>query len=608
MCGIVGYVGTESAVPILLDGLGRLEYRGYDSAGVAYVDEGTVSVTKRAGKVAELAADVGESASMTGLGHTRWATHGAPTTLNAHPHLDCTEQIAIVHNGIIENHRELRERLESEGHEVVSETDSELLAHLVERGITGGLGLASAVRDAMKHVEGSVAMVAIEASDPSHLVAARRDSPLLIGLCDQASIVASDIPAILPYSRDVIVMSDGQVADLAANSIFLTDADGNELEPEVKEVSWDLAAPEKAGYDDFMLKEIYEQPSAVRETIRGRMVGGRLRLDGMRLDEEALLDVDKAVVVACGTSFHAGLVAKYAIEHWARLPVEIDIASEFRYRDPVLDDRALVIAVSQSGETADTVAAVRHARDLGARVIAVCNVVDSSMAREADAVLYTHAGPEVGVAATKTFTAQLAAMELLALYLAQVRGQLSPGEVGALISQLEEVPGLIESNLERWRDEAREMAREMADVRDFFFLGRGVGFPIALEGALKLKEISYLHAEGYPAGEMKHGPIALVEPGVVVFVVATESHIKAKVLSNLEEIRARGATIAVTVTDGDDQSGRAGDFAFYVPPVDDLFSPLVTVVPYQLLAYEIAKGRGLDVDKPRNLAKVVTVE
>ncbi|RIK11368.1 MAG: glutamine--fructose-6-phosphate transaminase (isomerizing) [Acidobacteria bacterium] len=613
MCGIVGYVGSEAALGVLVDGLHRLEYRGYDSAGVAVVGDGAIEIEKCAGKVGDLASRVDDSgiaarAATLGIGHTRWATHGAPTGINAHPHSDCTGRIAIVHNGIIENHRSLAAALRERGHDLKSATDSELLAHLLEEGLSEGRSLSEAALEVLGEVEGSVAMVTIDRDDPGRLVAVRRDSPLLVGIGSDSAVVASDIPAILEHTRRVVVMSDGQVAEVGPGEITVFASDGAKVAVEPKEINWDLQSPEKAGYPDFMLKEIHEQPSAIRDTIRGRFEDGKLRLDEVHGDEGFLRNINKIVVVACGTSFHAGMVAKYAIEHWARIPVEIDLASEFRYRDPVLDDKALVVAVSQSGETADTVAACRYAKSLGARVVAVCNVVDSSMAREADAVLYTRAGPEVGVAATKTFTAQMAAMELLALYLAQVRESLSSHEIGEIATELGRIPGLVDANLESWSEQAKRASQSVGRSKDFFFLGRGVGYPVAMEGALKLKEISYLHAEGYAAGEMKHGPIALVEPGVVVVVIATSGHVKAKVLSNMQEMKARGATVLVIANDGDDAAIEEADFAFTVPEVSEMLSPLIDVVPCQLFAYEIALSRGLDVDKPRNLAKTVTVE
>ena len=613
MCGIVGFTGHEPALPFLLDGLSRLEYRGYDSAGVALADGGTVWVRRRAGKLAELAAAVGDAPpdSRTGIGHTRWATHGRPSEANAHPHVDCTGDLALVHNGIIENHRELGDELVSAGHDLRSQTDTEVLAHLVEAGVAEGLGLADSVRAGLRRVEGSFAVAVVSTAEPDLIVAARRSSPLIVGRTNGCGLVGSDIPALLPVTREIYVIGDDEVVEVRPGSLRVTDLHGHEVTPVRRHVEGDLEAAEKAGYDDFMLKEIHEQPTAVRETLRGRTRDGRL-LDELQITDEELRDVDKVFIVGCGTSYHAGLVAKYAIEHWARIPTEIDIASEFRYRDPVLDAQTLVVGVSQSGESLDTMEACRFAQSATnkAKVLAVCNVVDSSMAREADAVLYTRAGPEIGVAATKTHVAQIVALELLALRLAEVRGTLYPEEVARLVGALHELPAAIEAVLAR-ADEICAVARRYVDTRDFFFLGRGVGFPVGLEGALKLKEISYVRAEGYPAGEMKHGPIALIEPGTVVVGVATRGRLHTKVLNNLDEVRARGATVVVVANDGDEATAAAADEVLPVAPVPlgaELFSPVVDVVALQLFAYALAKARGCDVDQPRNLAKTVTVE
>jgi glucosamine--fructose-6-phosphate aminotransferase (isomerizing) len=614
MCGIVGVTGSAQALPFLLDGLSRLEYRGYDSAGVALVDGDRVWVRRRAGKLAELVGAVGDApqASATGIGHTRWATHGGPTEHNAHPHTDCTGLLALIHNGIIENHLELGDELVSAGHELRSETDSEVLAHLIEAGMAGGSSLADSVRAALARVEGSFAIAVVHAAEPEAIVAARRSSPLVAGRADGAAFIASDIPALLGETREVYVLDEDQVVELRPGALRVTTLDGTEVEPVRRRVEGDVETAEKAGYPDFMLKEIHEQPRAVQETLRGRARGDRLTLGELELSDEDLRAVDKVFIVGCGTSFHAGMVARYAIEHWARLPTEIDIASEFRYRDPVLDAQSLVVGVSQSGESLDTMEACRFARSATnkAKVLVVCNVVDSSMAREADAVLYTRAGPERGVAATKTHVAQIVAMELLALRLAQVRGLLYPEEVARQVEVLHALPSLIEGVLAR-ADEICEAATRYTDTRDFFFLGRGVGFPVALEGALKLKEISYARAEAYPAGEMKHGPIALIEPGTVVVAVATRGRLHPKIMSNIDEVRARGATIVVVANEGDDAAAAHADSVLWVPPVPqggELFAPLVDVVALQLFAYAIAKARGCDVDQPRNLAKTVTVE
>ncbi|MGH9264168.1 MAG: glutamine--fructose-6-phosphate transaminase (isomerizing) [Acidimicrobiales bacterium] len=613
MCGIVGVTGSDPALPFLLDGLSRLEYRGYDSSGVALVDGDAVWVRRRAGKLAELTGAVGDApGALVGIGHTRWATHGGPTEHNAHPHSDCSGALALVHNGIIENHVELGDELVSAGHELRSETDTEVLAHLVEAGLAAGAGLADAVRAALGRVEGSFAVAVVHVDEPDLIVAARRSSPLVAGRTDEAGLVASDIPALLAATREVYVLDDDQVVEVRPGALRVTTLDGTEVEPVRRRVDFDVETAEKGGYPDFMLKEIHEQPRAVQETLRERARGDRLMLGEVELSDEELRAVDKVFIVGCGTSFHAGMVARYAIEHWARLPTEIEVASEFRYRDPVLDAQSLVVGVSQSGESLDTMEACRFARSATnkAKVLVVCNVVDSSMAREADAVLYTRAGPERGVAATKTHVAQIVAMELLALRLAQVRGLLYPEEVTRQVEALHALPGLIEGVLTR-SEEICEIAARYTDTRDFFFLGRGVGYPVALEGALKLKEISYARAEAYPAGEMKHGPIALIEPGTVVVAVATRGRLHAKIMSNIDEVRARGATVVVVANEGDDAAAAHADSVLWVPPVPragELFSPVLDVVALQLFAYAIAKARGCDVDQPRNLAKTVTVE
>ncbi len=601
-------------MPILLDGLVSLEYRGYDSAGVALQKPGAgLWVRRRAGKLAELSAAVGDAPadSTTGVGHTRWATHGRPSEQNAHPQLDGSGDLAIVHNGIVENYLELRDRLEGEGREFRSETDTEVLAHLVAGSLATGIPLADAVRALLREVEGSFAVAVVHADAPDLVVAARRVSPLVAGIAEgdePAAFLASDIPALLAHTRSMFVIEDDQVVELRPGELRVTDLEAREVVPEPRTITWDVERAEKGGYDDFMRKEIHEQPSAVRDTLRGRTSpDGRLMLDELRLSEDELRAIDKVFLVGCGTSFHAAMVAKYALEHWTRLPCEIDIASEFRYRDPVVDAHTLVIGVSQSGETADTIEAMKYAKRWEASVVAISNVVDSSMARLADAVLYTHAGPEIGVAATKTHLAQVVALELLALYLAGLRGTRYLSEASELLDELARLPERIEVVLGR-DDEIRPVAEELAEVRDFFFLGRGVGFPVALEGALKLKEISYARAEGYPGGEMKHGPIALIEPGTVVVGVATHSDVYAKLLSNIQEMRARGATIVLVANDGDETAAGLADRVLWVPRTMELFSPAVDVVALQLFAYWLAKARGRDVDKPRNLAKTVTVE
>lgn len=611
MCGIVGYTGDKPALPILLEGLQSLEYRGYDSAGVALVDPSGIQVVRRAGKVAELveaALKTSQRSDGLGIGHTRWATCGAPTEPNAHPHLDCTGRIALAHNGIIENHVYLRDRLEAAGHTFRSETDTECLVHLVEEKLGSGASLLDATRIALAEVEGSYAVAVVDVNSPGVIVSACRDVPLVLGPGTGENFVASDVVAIMEHTRSFIPLSSGQIAEVTPSSLRVFDSSGAEQTVSPTPISWDHAAAEKEGYAHFMLKEIHEQPSAVRETLRGRSdQADRLMLDELRISDEEVRGIDKVFVVACGSSFHAGLVAKYAIEHWTRLPVEIDVASEFRYRDPVLDSNTLVVGISQSGETADTLAAVRYARLQRAKVIAITNVVGSSITREADAVLYTHAGPEIGVAATKTLTTQMTALWLLALWMAQVLGTRDLEESRELLAHLHDVPAHIERALSD-TTAVRRIANRYRDAPTFLFIGRGVGFPVALEGALKLKEISYLHAEGFAAGEMKHGPIALIEKGVPVVAVATAARVQAKLLSNIEEAKVRGAGIIAVANPGDAAVEALADEVLWVPATSELLSPVVDLIPLQLLAYYVATERGLDPDKPRNLAKSVTVE
>jgi glucosamine--fructose-6-phosphate aminotransferase (isomerizing) len=540
------------------------------------------------------------------MGHTRWATHGVPSDRNAHPHTDCTGKVAVIHNGIIENFSEIKRRLEKAGHQFSSDTDTEVVAHMLEEEFSGDLG--DAVRSVVRRLEGAYAIVVLHADDPDVVVGAKVSSPLIVGLGDGENLLASDIPAVLSRTRSVIPVEEGQVVELRSGSVRITDFEGTELVPTPLEIDWDVARAQKSGYDDFMLKEIHEQPAAVRDTLVGRIdSSGRLSLDELHVSEDLLRDVDKVFVVACGTAFHAGLVAKYAIEHWTRLPVEIEIASEFRYRDPVLDANTLTLGVSQSGETIDTLEAVRHAGHQQSHVLAITNTVGSSIAREADGVFYTHAGPEIGVASTKTFATQMVALDLLALYLAQVRGTKFPHEIAEIVAELRTLPDKVERAL-ALDAQVRELAARYANAQDFLFIGRHTGYPAALEGALKLKEISYIHAEGYPAGELKHGPIALIEDGVPVVAVATECHVYPKVLSNIQEVKARGASVIAVATEGDEGIAGLADHVLYVPRTPELLSPVVVSVPLQLLAYHIAKIRGCDVDQPRNLAKSVTVE
>jgi glucosamine--fructose-6-phosphate aminotransferase (isomerizing) len=607
MCGIVGYVGSDQALPVILEGLGRLEYRGYDSAGVALVDGG-LTVVKRAGRLSELegALEAADPPTGTvGMGHTRWATHGAPTDRNAHPHVDCGGRVAVIHNGIVENFGPLREELEKRGHAFVSDTDTEAVAHLIEEKPGS---LPDRVRAAVRELEGAYALVVLSLDQPDVIVGVKVSSPLVVGLGSGENVLASDIPAVLSRTRRVLPLAEHQVVEVRASDVRVTDLDGVEVSVEPFDVEWDVARAQKGGYDDFMRKEIDEQPAAIRDTLAGRVnVRGLLSLDELHIDPDVLREVGKVFVVACGTAYHSGLVAKYAIEHWTRLPVEIDIASEFRYRDPVLGPDTLTLAVSQSGETIDTLEAARHAGRQGSRVLAVTNTVASSLARESDAVMYTHAGPEVGVAATKTFVTQMVALHLVALYLAQVRGPLFPAEIGEIVDRMRELPEQVARTLEL-DAKVREIAEGLRDVRDVLFIGRHTGYPAALEGALKLKEISYVHAEGYPAGELKHGPIALVEEGVPVVAVATDCHVYPKMLSNIQEVRARGATVIAVASQGDTAIGTVADEVLFVPRVPELLAPVVVTPPLQLLAYHVAKLRGCDVDQPRNLAKSVTVE
>jgi glucosamine--fructose-6-phosphate aminotransferase (isomerizing) len=608
MCGIVGYVGPKSVIDVLLPGLAHLEYRGYDSAGVALIRPGSMDVIKTAGRIADLESLVKREApapAMSGIGHTRWATHGAPNTVNAHPHTDDGGDVVVVHNGIIENWTSLKEKLIESGHQFTSDTDTEVLAHMLAD--LGDVPLIEAVRQVMNQAEGALALAVMRRSEPEVIVGARRGSPLVVGRGDGENFLASDIPAFLEHTREMMIIDDDRVVEIRPGSVRLIDLEGNQLVPEHRKVEWDLEAAEKGGYPTFMLKEIHEQPHAITDTLAGRISEtGRVVLNELEMDDAVLREVDKVYVVACGTSYHSAMMAKYAIERWTRLPVEIDIASEFRYRDPVLDHRSLVIGISQSGETIDTLAAVRYARAQGAKVIGVSNVVDSALARDSDAVLYTRAGPEIGVAATKTFTTQLVAMQLLGLYLAQVRGSMDAGRIEVLVKEMLRLPEQVEEALGT-SDEIEKLTREWAGIRDYFFLGRSGDFPVAMEGALKLKEIAYVRAEGYAAGEMKHGPIALIEKGVVVVGVVTDSHVRTKTLSNMEEMKARGATI-VLVAEVGSEVGSVADHVIRVPAGPDLLCTVTAVIPLQLLAYHVATARGKDVDKPRNLAKTVTVE
>ncbi|MGH2827924.1 MAG: glutamine--fructose-6-phosphate transaminase (isomerizing) [Actinomycetota bacterium] len=612
MCGIVGYVGCEEALPVLIQGMRQLEYRGYDSAGVTVGDKGELHRVRRAGQLDNLeAALAGKSLNGTiGIGHTRWATHGAPTDANAHPHLDGSKKVAVVHNGIIENFDVLRKRLISEhGIEFHSETDTEVVAQLIGRTISSkGCSLLEATLEAIGQLEGAFGLVVIHADEPDTIVAVRKDSPIIVGATAEAGLVASGIPALLAYTRDVVPLENRQIAEIKPGSVRVMDFEGIDVASEVVHVEWNLDAAEKSGYEDFMLKEIFEQPEAVRNTMRGRIDAQHcITLDEVTWSRDDLLAVNKVVVVACGTSFHSGMAAKHAIEHYTRLPVELDLASEFRYRDPVLDGRSLVIGIAQSGETADTLAAVRFAKEMGAKVVAITNVVGSSITRDADAVLFTHAGPEIGVAATKTFLAQLVAMNLLALYLAQERGVMDAAKLRETVDAMRALPDQIEEVL-ALQGEVHRAAKRYADARDFIFIGRGVGMAVALEGALKLKEISYIHAEGYAAGELKHGAIALIEEDVPVVAILTGTTLYEKMLANVQEVRARGAQTILIAPQGDERARLQANELFEMPITKPLLTPILDTIPLQMLAYFVAKERGLSPDKPRNLAKSVTVE
>jgi glutamine---fructose-6-phosphate transaminase (isomerizing) len=628
MCGIVGYVGARTALSIVLEGLRRLEYRGYDSAGVALISAGDLVTCKRAGKLVNLERALTEApdgdaiaSGFTGIGHTRWATHGGPTDRNAHPHRSTSGRLAVIHNGIIENFAQLRTELEAEGVEFESDTDTESAAHLLERELIGvraegdrekGQQLAEAMRRVCRRLEGAFTLLAVDADTPDVVVGARRNSPLVVGRGVGENFLASDVSAFIEHTREAVELGQDQVVLITPTSIEITDFDGASAAGKDFHIDWDASAAEKGGYDYFMLKEIAEQPRAVADTLRGRLSdSGEIMLDEVRLTSHDLRLVDKIFIVACGTAYHAGLVAKYAIEHWTRIPCEVELASEFRYRDPVLDRSTLVVAISQSGETMDTPMALRHATDQKARVLAICNTNGSTIPRESDAVLYTHAGPEVAVASTKAFLTQLVACYLVGLHLAQVRGNKYVDEVSDILAQLQAMPFAVEQVLETI-EPVRALARELAQSRSVLFIGRHVGYPVALEGALKLKELAYMHAEGFAAGELKHGPIALIDEGTPVICVVPSplgrSVLHQKVVSNIQEVRARGARTIVIAERGDDAVRPYADHLIEVPPTPTLLAPLVTTVPLQVLACEIATARGHDVDQPRNLAKSVTVE
>ena len=619
MCGIVGYVGNKQVVPVIIDGLRKLEYRGYDSAGIAVVDEAhNLDIRRAEGKLRNLeeAIRLKPLDGTYGIGHTRWATHGRPTEENAHPHRDCTGRVVVVHNGIIENYLQLKERLRQTDHNFVTETDTEVIAHLIEEYLREEENLERAVQRAVRDLRGIFALSIISVDEPDLIIAVRQGPPVVIGLGDGEFFVASDIPPILQHTRDVFYLGEREIAVLTRDAVRVTDFEGDLREPQRQRITWDPIMAEKGGFKHFMLKEIYEQPRAVRDTVQGRISldTGRVYLDEMNITEADFKSFDRVMIAACGTSWHAGLAGKYMLEQFARVPVEVDYASEFRYRDPVIDERTLLLVISQSGETADTIAALREAKERGAKILAICNVQGSMITRESDGTILTHAGPEIGVASTKAFTAQMIALYLFGLHLGQVRGALSADEAKHHAQELAELPVKIEHLLSE-SDSLEELAREFHRSTDFLYLGRGINFPVALEGALKLKEISYIHAEGYPAGEMKHGPNALIDERLPVVVVnpreegdhASELRYE-KTHSNIVEVKAREGVIISVLTEGDEMSSKVSDHVIEIPESSDLLSPILAIIPLQLLAYHIAVRRGCDVDQPRNLAKSVTVE
>ncbi len=619
MCGIVGYVGNKQVVPLIIDGLRKLEYRGYDSAGIAVVDENhDLSLRRAEGKLRNLEECIRLNPldGTYGIGHTRWATHGRPTEENAHPHRDCTGRIVVVHNGIIENYLQLKAGLREKGHEFNTETDTEVVAHLVEESLKSGSTFEESVRETVKQLRGIFALSIISADVPDTIITVREGPPVVIGLGDSEFFVASDIPAILQHTRDVFYLGEREIAILTKDSVRVTDFDGNVVEPKQQRITWDPIMAEKGGFKHFMLKEIYEQPRAVRDTVRGRLSldTGKVYLDTMNISEEDFGSITSVKIAACGTSWHAGIAGKYMIEELARIPVEVDYASEFRYRNPVLDENTLLIVISQSGETADTIAAMREAKQAGCKVLAICNVQGSMITREADGTILTHAGPEIGVASTKAFTSQMIAVYLFALYLGQLREKIDEEKAKYHAQQLAELPLKIEQLLSD-ADTIEDLSRGFFRVQDFLYLGRGINFPVALEGALKLKEISYIHAEGYPAGEMKHGPNALIDEKLPIVIINTRekgneaSELRyEKTHSNIVEVKARDGIVLSILTEGDEMSSLVSDHVIEIPETSDLLAPILSIVPLQLLAYYIAVRRGCDVDQPRNLAKSVTVE
>lgn len=609
MCGIVGYIGPKEAVSILVEGLEKLEYRGYDSAGVAITGNGSIEILKKEGKLRALKDELNGQTygAHVGIGHTRWATHGRPSDENAHPHTDCSGKIAVVHNGIIENYIALREWLQSQGHVFNSQTDTEVLPHLIEEFYEGDL--LDAVLKASTKLEGSFAMAVVSSHEPNKLVAVRQDSPLVVGLGEGEYFLASDIPALLRHTRFTYILNDGEVAVLERDRVRVMDRQRNRINKKVLEVKWEAEQAEKSGYDHFMLKEIHEQPKALRDTFSGRIAAdnSRVILDEVKITPEEIRGLKKIFITACGTAYHAGFVGKYVIEKLVRLPVEVDIASEFRYRQPIIEPGTMVIIISQSGETADTLAALREAKRQGAHVIAVTNVVGSSVSREADDVIYTWAGPEIAVASTKAYTTQLASMYLIAMHLATVRGTIAPGELGEILAEMKQLDAkaqlLVDNSVE-----IIDFAEEISSSKNLFYIGRGLDYAVAMEGSLKLKEISYIHAEAYAAGELKHGTLALIEDDVPVVALCTQKDLYDKTASNIQEVNARGASVLALAMEGFKEVEKVSDKTIYIPQTHPLLAPILTVIPLQLLAYHTAVARGCDVDKPRNLAKSVTVE
>ncbi len=608
MCGIVGYVGSKEVSPILIEGLKRLEYRGYDSAGIAVRTGNQIGVVKKQGKLQKLEALLSETLpqGQMGIGHTRWATHGSPSDVNSHPHTDCTGEFVVVHNGIVENFQQLKEELEEKGHVFVSETDSEVIAHLLEDNYRGDM--KETILKVINKLEGSYALVILTKKEPDKLFAVRQDSPLIIGQGEGENYIASDIPAFLKYTSDFYILNDGEFAEVKKENVTIYDYQGEQITRDIFRVNWDAEMAEKGGYEHFMLKEIYEQPDALRRVLGNRISPGNINLEEINLTSEDIKKYNKIHIVACGTASYTGVLAKYIIEDLARLPVELDVGSEFRYRHPLVDQKTLVIVVSQSGETADTLAGLRLAKEQGARVIALTNVIGSSIAREADDVLYLKAGPEIAVASTKAYITMLAAFYLLAVFFAKARGTLNPEQLSEIINEVLRLPGLAAETIRTCEDKIKELAKLFKDRESSFFIGRNTDYALSLEGALKLKEISYIHAEAYQAGELKHGPLALIEEGVPVVALATRMSLYDKMLSNIKEVKARGGNVIAVTFRGEDEVEKSVDHVFYIPRINEHFGGVLTIIPLQLLAYYTALERGYDVDQPRNLAKSVTVE